>query len=163
MAAVAGILFTDAVGLPKWYEAGALEYGIPPLAQLAILAPVMGFLETKRLEGFLATGQSGFVSTFPFDPMGQNAPDKATKEVKNGRLAMVRLRDARVCGCAAALCGARARVERLLRVRCSAARSALRASSWLCTHLSRKCARSNPLSVLPPRRLPSLASQCRRW
>jgi light-harvesting complex I chlorophyll a/b binding protein 5 len=90
MAAVAGILFTDAMGLPKWYEAGGLEYGIPPLAQLAILAPVMGFLETKRLEGWLATGQSGLVSTFPFDPMGQNGPDKATKEVKNGRLAMVR-------------------------------------------------------------------------
>ena len=89
MAAVAGILFTDAVGKGNWFEAGAQEYGIPPLALLAIQAPILGFLETKRLEGWLATGQSGVVNTFPFDPLGQNGPDKAVKEIKNGRLAMV--------------------------------------------------------------------------
>ena len=89
MAAVAGILFTDLVGLPKWYEAGALEYGIPPIAQLAILAPVMGFLETKRLEGFLATGKSGFLDSYPFDPLNQGSPTKQLNEIKNGRLAMV--------------------------------------------------------------------------
>ena len=89
MAAVAGILFTDLVGLPKWYEAGAVQYGIPPIALLAIMAPIMGFLETKRLEGFLATGKSGFVDTFPFDPLNQSSPTKEVNEVKNGRLAMV--------------------------------------------------------------------------
>jgi light-harvesting complex I chlorophyll a/b binding protein 5 len=89
MAAVAGILFTDLVGLPKWYEAGAMPYGIPPLALLAIQAPIMGFLETKRLEGFLATGKSGFLDSFPFDPMGQMSPTKELNEIKNGRLAMV--------------------------------------------------------------------------
>ena len=34
--------------------------------------------------------QSGFINSFPFDPAGMNSPDMATKEVKNGRLAMVR-------------------------------------------------------------------------
>jgi hypothetical protein len=90
MAAVAGILATDLLGLPKWYEAGAQQYGIPPIALLAIMAPIMGFLETKRLEGFLATGKSGFVDTFPFDPLNQSSPTKELNEVKNGRLAMVR-------------------------------------------------------------------------
>jgi light-harvesting complex I chlorophyll a/b binding protein 5 len=56
MAAVAGILFTDAMGLPKWYEAGALDYDIPATAQLGVLFPVMGFLELKRLQGFKETG-----------------------------------------------------------------------------------------------------------
>jgi hypothetical protein len=90
MAAVAGILFTSAIGAVPWYEAGAAEYGIPPLALLAIMAPVMGFLETKRLEGWLATGQSGLVNTFPFDPLGQGkSADMKVKEVKNARVAMV--------------------------------------------------------------------------
>ena len=96
MAAVAGILATDLLGLPKWYEAGAQQYGIPPIALLAIMAPIMGFLETKRLEGFLATGKSGFVDTFPFDPLNQSSPTKELNEVKNGRLAMVRTR---ACAC----------------------------------------------------------------
>jgi light-harvesting complex I chlorophyll a/b binding protein 5 len=58
MMAVAGILGTSALGVtPVWYEAGAKgTYDIPFLALIAIQAPVMGFLETKRLEGFKATG-----------------------------------------------------------------------------------------------------------
>jgi len=82
MAAVAGILATDLLGLPKWYEAGAQQYGIPPIALLAIMAPVMGFLETKRLNGFLATGKSGFMDSFPFDPMGQSSSTKELNEVR---------------------------------------------------------------------------------
>jgi hypothetical protein len=34
--------------------------------------------------------QSGFINSFPFDPAGMNSPSMAAKEVKNGRLAMVR-------------------------------------------------------------------------
>jgi hypothetical protein len=33
--------------------------------------------------------QSGFINSFPFDPAGMNSPAMQTKEVKNGRLAMV--------------------------------------------------------------------------
>ena len=85
MMAVAGILATDALGLPVWYEAGAQDYWLPPLPQLAVLAPVMGFLETKRLEGFLKTGQSGLVDMVPFDPMGMGkSADMKVKEIKNG-------------------------------------------------------------------------------
>ena len=35
--------------------------------------------------------QSGVVSKFPFDPLGLDSPTNAEKEVKNGRLAMVKL------------------------------------------------------------------------
>lgn len=89
MAAVAGILATDALGLPAWYEAGAREYALPPAALLAVQAPLFGFLESKRLEGFLATGKSGLVDSFPFDPMGMASAEMEVKEVKNGRLAMI--------------------------------------------------------------------------
>lgn len=41
--------------------------------------------------------QSGFINSFPFDPAGMNSPDMAVKEIKNGRLAMVR-------GCCDSLC-----------------------------------------------------------
>ena len=34
--------------------------------------------------------QSGLVSKFPFDPLGLDSPTNAEKEIKNGRLAMVR-------------------------------------------------------------------------
>ena len=45
----------------------------------------MGFLETKRLEGFLKTGQSGLVDMVPFDPMGMGkSADMKVKEIKNG-------------------------------------------------------------------------------
>ncbi|CAG9465456.1 unnamed protein product [Pedinophyceae sp. YPF-701] len=95
MAACAGILFTDFMGLPKWYEAGAAEYaspgtnGQPILPLIAIEAVVMGFLETKRYQGFKETGKSGFLNAYPFDPAGMNSASMAEKEVKNGRLAMV--------------------------------------------------------------------------
>jgi hypothetical protein len=34
--------------------------------------------------------QSGLINQFPFDPAGMNSKEMAVKEVKNGRLAMVR-------------------------------------------------------------------------
>ena len=93
--AVAGILATDALGLVPWYAAGAQEYGIPPLPQLAILAPVMGFLETKRLEGFLATGKSGLVSSFPFDPAGMGKDVRRARGWLSGARALCCTRVAR--------------------------------------------------------------------
>lgn len=40
----------------KWFEAGAAEYDLPVIAQVPILFLVMGFLETKRFQGFRETG-----------------------------------------------------------------------------------------------------------
>ncbi|KAI8101533.1 Photosystem I chlorophyll a/b-binding protein 5 [Picochlorum sp. SENEW3] len=89
MAACAGILFTEVLGKPKWFEAGAEEYWMPNNALLAVEAVIMGFLELKRYQGWKDSGVSGFINAFPFDPAGMNSPDMAVKEVKNGRLAMV--------------------------------------------------------------------------
>uniref|UniRef100_A0A061S9W9 Chlorophyll a-b binding protein, chloroplastic n=1 Tax=Tetraselmis sp. GSL018 TaxID=582737 RepID=A0A061S9W9_9CHLO len=91
MMAVAGILFTEATGFaPKWfnvgYEAGQ-DYPLPAL--IAIEAVVMGYIETKRLQGFKQTGKSGFLNAHPFDPAGMNSDSMALKEIKNGRLAMI--------------------------------------------------------------------------
>jgi len=89
MAAVAGILGQELLGRGKWFEAGAADYGIPNSALLAIEFTVLGFLETKRYIGWKETGTSGFINSFPFDPLSMNSKTNATKEVKNGRLAMV--------------------------------------------------------------------------
>lgn len=90
MMAVAGILGQELLGVtPSWYEAGGKEYDIPATPLTAIEFIVMGFLEIKRYQGFKQTGTSGFINSFPFDPAGMNSPSMATKEVKNGRLAMV--------------------------------------------------------------------------
>nr|6SL5_6 Chain 6, Lhca6 [Dunaliella salina] len=87
MMAVTGIMGQELLGVPvKWFEAGAAEYDLPVQAQVPILFLVMGFLETKRFQGFR---ESGFINSYPFDPVGLNSPKHATKEVKNGRLAMV--------------------------------------------------------------------------
>lgn len=57
MMAVAGILGQELLGVDaKWYEAGAKEYDLPVIAQLPIFFLVMGFLETKRFQGFKETG-----------------------------------------------------------------------------------------------------------
>jgi hypothetical protein len=90
MHATAGILFTDAVGLPKFWEAGDAALGDWDLKTLvAIQVVVMGFLEAARIRGFYATGESGVVGNFPFDPSGQDSPAMKVKEIKNGRLAMM--------------------------------------------------------------------------
>ena len=66
MHATAGILFTDAVGLPKFWEAGEAALGDWDIKTLvAIQVVVMGFLEAARIRGFMATGESGVVGNFP--------------------------------------------------------------------------------------------------
>mmetsp|Transcript_18782 Transcript_18782/g.46775 ORF Transcript_18782/g.46775 Transcript_18782/m.46775 type:complete len:313 (+) Transcript_18782:304-1242(+) len=90
MAATAGILFTDAVGLPKFWEAGEVALGDWDIKTLVgIQVVVMGALEAARIRGFMATGQSGIVGNFPFDPAKQDSPASKVKEVKNARLAMM--------------------------------------------------------------------------
>eukprot|EP01023_Acetabularia_acetabulum_P064147 TRINITY_DN8223_c0_g1_i1.p1 TRINITY_DN8223_c0_g1~~TRINITY_DN8223_c0_g1_i1.p1 ORF type:complete len:136 (-),score=28.35 TRINITY_DN8223_c0_g1_i1:131-538(-) len=86
MMAVAG---QELLGVsPKWFEAGAKDYGVPFFPLLAMEAIILGFLETKRYQGFKNTGSSGFLESFPFDPANMNSPYEL-KEIKNGRLAMI--------------------------------------------------------------------------
>mmetsp|Transcript_35648 Transcript_35648/g.42945 ORF Transcript_35648/g.42945 Transcript_35648/m.42945 type:complete len:233 (-) Transcript_35648:113-811(-) len=89
MMAVLGMLIPNAIGVETpWFEAGsALDTPILPL--LGIQFPIMGYLETKRYEGWKKTGEAGLVDTFPFDPVGMRSESMKVKEVKNGRLAMV--------------------------------------------------------------------------
>jgi len=90
MMAVAGIMGAELLGVtPAWFEAGGKDYGFPNAPLLAIEAVIMGFLETKRLQGFKSTGTSGLINQFPFDPAGMNSDTMALKEIKNGRLAMI--------------------------------------------------------------------------
>ena len=92
MMAVAGIVGTEVTGIePHWWEAGAEDFSFPTQALLAIQFPVMGYLENKRIQGWLATGSSGVNETFPFDPMGMGNKDAnmKLKEIKNGRAAMI--------------------------------------------------------------------------
>eukprot|EP01024_Parvocaulis_polyphysoides_P052647 TRINITY_DN520_c2_g1_i2.p1 TRINITY_DN520_c2_g1~~TRINITY_DN520_c2_g1_i2.p1 ORF type:complete len:254 (-),score=58.88 TRINITY_DN520_c2_g1_i2:213-974(-) len=89
MMAVAGILFTDAVGLPKFWLAGAEKYAIGFVPLVAIEVVVMALLEYQRFKGWKETGKSGFLAFFPFDPLNMASDSMAFKEVKNGRLAMI--------------------------------------------------------------------------
>jgi hypothetical protein len=57
MMATAGICGQELLGVtPKWFEAGAKEYDLPFLPLLATEFAIMGFLETKRYQGFKETG-----------------------------------------------------------------------------------------------------------
>jgi len=91
MMAVAGIVFTDLVGLGPWWTAGAGEFAVPFNTLVAVEVVMMAALEYKRIEGFKKTGGTGFLGSFPFDPMGMskdNLEEMKLKEVKNARAAM---------------------------------------------------------------------------
>jgi len=90
MIAVAGIIGSSALGVEgEWYEAGSKDFDFPFLPLLGCQALVMGFIETKRMEGFKATGETGFIGSYPFDPAGMKSQSMKLKEIKNGRLAML--------------------------------------------------------------------------
>eukprot|EP01023_Acetabularia_acetabulum_P064733 TRINITY_DN844_c0_g1_i1.p1 TRINITY_DN844_c0_g1~~TRINITY_DN844_c0_g1_i1.p1 ORF type:complete len:254 (-),score=59.43 TRINITY_DN844_c0_g1_i1:364-1125(-) len=89
MMAVAGILFTDAFGLPKFWLAGAEKYAIGFAPLVAIEIALMAVLEYQRFKGWKETGKSGFLAFFPFDPLNMASDEMAFKEIKNGRLAMI--------------------------------------------------------------------------
>ena len=90
MAAVAGILFTDAVGLPAWWsDAQTATYALDTKTQLAVGVPLFAVLEGMRARGWERTGESGAFGMHPFDPLGKLSPEMRLKEVKNARLAMV--------------------------------------------------------------------------
>ena len=94
MMAVTGIIFTDLLGKGPWWTAGAEPTSIPFTTLVAVEVVVMAILESKRIRGWKSTGKSGFLSSFPFDPMGMvkdaaAEKEKKIKEVKNARLAMV--------------------------------------------------------------------------
>jgi light-harvesting complex I chlorophyll a/b binding protein 5 len=87
MIAVAGILGQEVLGVtPKWFAAGAKDYGVPVLGLLAIQQVLFGMIETTRFAAY-KSGQKN--ALFPLDPAGMNSETNAVKEIKNGRLAMV--------------------------------------------------------------------------
>merc|ERR1711869_186448 len=89
MAATAGILFTDLIGLGNWWEAGAKTYPLDLKSLIVIELLVMAVFEAKRYENIIKTGEGGLLDFAPFDPIGMRPDKMRLKEIKNGRLAMI--------------------------------------------------------------------------
>merc|ERR1712093_860186 len=89
MAAVAGILLTDLLGVGNWWEAGTKSYPLDINILIPIQLIVMTIFEAKRFENITKTGEGGLLGFTPFDPANMRSDDMRVKEVKNGRLAMV--------------------------------------------------------------------------
>ncbi|KAK9867245.1 hypothetical protein WJX84_000613 [Apatococcus fuscideae] len=91
MTAVPGILAIEALGkADPWWAAGATADKPIPLSWLWIIEIVtFAIIEFKRYENFKKVGESGFLNTAPFDPVGLRSEEMREKEVKNARLAMV--------------------------------------------------------------------------
>lgn len=90
MAAVAGILGQELLGrTPEWWNVGGEPQWLPNNALTAIEFFVIGHFELKRFQGWNQHKTSGVLNSFPFDPLGQSSESMETKEIKNGRLAMV--------------------------------------------------------------------------
>jgi hypothetical protein len=90
MAAVAGILFTDLVGLGNWWEAGAkVESSFDLKTLIAIEVVTFAILEGFRVKAYEKTGETGLGPFAPFDPLNMRSDETRLKELKNGRLAMV--------------------------------------------------------------------------
>lgn len=89
MMAVAGILFTDSAGLPKFWLAGGEKYALDFQSLALIEVALFAIFEYKRYENIKKTGTGGLLGMSPFDPLGMASDSMAEKEVKNGRLAMV--------------------------------------------------------------------------
>ena len=89
MAAVAGILFTEAAGLPDFVQAATQDYGISFNTLVITQVIVMGVLEYYRIKSFEKTGECSLLLQAPFDPLGLKSEETKVKELKNARLAMV--------------------------------------------------------------------------
>jgi len=89
MTAMTGIFFTEAIGKPVWFEAGAESYALDFTTLAVLQVVVMGIFEFKRWEGFQKTGSSGLLASYPFDPLGYKSPAFEKAEVMNGRIAML--------------------------------------------------------------------------
>jgi len=91
MAAVAGILFTDLVGVGgNWWETGAnVESSFDLKTLIAVEVAVFAVLEGFRARAYEKTGETGLGPIVPFDPMGMRSDETRLKELKNGRLAML--------------------------------------------------------------------------
>lgn len=66
------------------------KYALDNQTLALIEVAVFAVLEGKRYEIYKKTGETGFLSFAPFDPMGMKSEEMKLKELKNGRLVRAR-------------------------------------------------------------------------